>query len=76
MPMSLTALRQELFKVVDQLILTGTPVEINRKGHIVKIILDDEKSKLANLTPHDCVIGDPEELVDISLHEWDHGEHL
>jgi len=74
--MSLTALRQELFKVVDQLILTGTPVEINRKGHIVKIILDDEKSKLANLTPHDCVIGDPEELVDISLHEWDHGEHL
>jgi prevent-host-death family protein len=74
--MSLTALRQKLFKVVDEVILTGIPVEISRKGHIVKIVLDDKKSKLANLAPHDCIVGDPDDLVDISLHEWDRGDYL
>jgi hypothetical protein len=76
MPMSLTALRQQLFKVVDQVIATGIPMEINRKGHIVKIILVDKKSKLANLVKHDCIIGDPEELVDLPLHEWSEEKNL
>lgn len=70
MSMSLTALRQQLFKVVDQVIATGVPAEINRKGQVVKIVLDTKKSKLANLVPHDCIIGDPEELVHLSSHEW------
>lgn len=76
MPMSLTALRQQLFKVVDQVIATGMPAEINRKGHVVKIILDTKKSKLENLAPHDCIVGDPEELVNLSLHEWDEEKTL
>ncbi len=71
MPMSLTALRQQLFNVVDQVIATGIPMEIKRNGHIVKIILDDKKSKLENLVKHDCIVGDPEELVDLSPQEWD-----
>ncbi len=71
MSMSLTALRQQLFSVVDQVIATGIPVEIKRNGHIIKIVLDDKKSKLANLVEHDCIVGDPEELVDLSVQEWD-----
>ncbi len=76
MSMSLTALRQQLFKVVDQIIATGIPKEINRNGHILKIILDDKKSKLANLTKHDCIIGDPDELVDLSLQQWNEEDKL
>ena len=71
MSMSLTSLRQQLFKVVDQVIATGIPTEIRRNGHIVKIVLADKKSKLDNLVEHDCIVGDPEALVDLSLHEWD-----
>jgi hypothetical protein len=56
--------------------MTGIPVEISRKGHFVKIVLDDRKSKLANLVPHDCIQGDLDDLIDLSLHEWDNGEHL
>lgn len=70
MSMSLTALRQQLFNVVDQVIATGIPIEIKRNGHIVKIVLDDKKSKLGNLVKHDCIVGDPEELIDLSLQEW------
>ncbi len=70
MPMSLTALRQQLFNVVDQVIATGIPTEIKRNGHIVKIVLVEKKSKLDNLVKHNCIVGDPEELVDLSLHKW------
>ncbi len=76
MPMSLTALRQQLFKVVDQVIATGLPIEIKRKGHVVKIILDDRKSKLANLVGHDCIVGDPEDFVGLSLHGWNEEKSL
>ena len=76
MSMSITALRQQLFKVVDQVIATGIPVEIKRNGHIVKIVLDDKKSKLGNLVKHDCIVGDSEELVDLSLQEWDEERNL
>jgi len=68
--MSLTALRQQLFNVVDQVIATGLPAEIKRNGHVVKIVLVDKKSKLANLEKHDCIVGDPEDLVNFPLNEW------
>jgi len=76
MPMSLTSLRQQLFNVVDQVIATGIPTEIRRNGHIVKLVLADKKSKLDNLVEHDCIVGDPEALVDLSLQEWDDGSTL
>ena len=68
--LTLTALRQKLFNVVDQVIKTGVPVEIERKGHKIKIILDEPKSKLANLKPRPCIVGDPDDLVDIDLGDW------
>ena len=76
MSISLTALRQQLFNIVDQVIETGIPVEINRKGYTVKIVLDDQKSKLANLSPHDCIMGDPDELIDLPVHQWNRGDEL
>lgn len=76
MSMSLTSLRQQLFKVVDQVIATGIPTEVRRNGHIVKIVLADKRSKLDNLVEHDCIVGDPEELVDLSIQEWDNGSKL
>ena len=45
-PISLTALRNILFEIVDQIIQTGNPVELERKGHRLKIVIDEQKSKL------------------------------
>ena len=44
--LSLTALRNNLFKIVDEIIKTGNPVEIERNGHRLKIVLIEKKSKL------------------------------
>jgi len=68
--LTLTALRQQLFKIVDQVIQTGIPVEIERKGHRLKIVLDDPPEKLANLRSHKAIVGDPEELVDLETDTW------
>jgi len=68
--MTLTALRNQLFKVVDQIIKTGIPVDIERKGHNLKIVLIEKKSKLDNLKPHNCIEGDPDDLADLKVAEW------
>ena len=75
-PISLTALRNNLFKIVDQVIQTGNPVIIERKGQKLKIVLEEKKSKLANLKSHDCIIGDPDDLVQVEVGEWHETNHL
>ena len=69
-PLSITALRSDLFKVIDKVIDTGISAEIERKGHRLKIVLDEKKSKLANLKPHDCIVGDPDDLIELKVAEW------
>ena len=69
-PISLTALRNNLFQIVDKVIETGNPVELERKGHRLKIVMEAKKSKLENLKPHDCIVGNPDELIDLKVAEW------
>ncbi|SFV86770.1 hypothetical protein MNB_SUP05-SYMBIONT-4-1042 [hydrothermal vent metagenome] len=70
MSLSLTALRSHLFGYVDEVIRTGIPLEIKRKGHIVKIVVEKPKSKLDNLVKRDGIVGDPEDLVDLHIPHW------
>ena len=74
--MSLTALRNKLFKVVDEIIKTGIPVEIEKNNHKLLIVLKEKKSKLDNLKPHDCIIGDHDDLVNLKVTEWDEVNNL
>lgn len=70
---TVTELRNNLYKIIDQVITTGCAQEIERKGHILKIILDESKkrkSKLMNLVPHNTIVGDPDELIDIKVGKW------
>ena len=67
---SLTALRSNLFKIVDEIIKTGNPVEIERNGHRLKIVLEENRSKLANLKPRDCIVGNPDDLIQIRHAIW------
>jgi len=75
-PITLTALRNNLFKIVDQVIRTGNPVLLERKGQKLKIILEEKKSKLDNLKSHNCITGDPDDLVQVKVGEWHETKHL
>lgn len=71
MPISATKLRQDLYNILDQVIETGVPLEIARKGHIVKIVPENPKSKFERLEVHDCIQGGPDDLVEIDWSkEW------
>lgn len=63
--MAITAskLRENVYAVLDQVIETGIPVEIRRKGALLRIVPDKPPSKLSRLRKRNCVIGDPEDLV-------------
>ncbi len=53
---NLTQLRQNIFNAIDKVIETGNPIEINRRGHKLKIVLEAKKSKLASLVKRNNVI--------------------
>lgn len=73
---SLTSLRQQLFKVVDRIIETGAPVEISRRGRRLRIVRVDSPGKLARLTPHRAIVGNPDDLVSIKAGKWRKGKNL
>lgn len=75
-PMTLTSLRNRIFKVVDEVIRTGIPVEIERKGYKLKIVLEEKRSKFNNLKPHDCIDGDPDDLIDLRVAKWHEEKNL
>ena len=75
--LSATRLRQNLYQHLDTVIQTGVPLEIDRNGHVLRIVLAERKSKLENLEPHDLVVGDPLELARLEWSgDWDEERNL
>lgn len=63
MALSASKLRQDIYNLIDQVIRTGKPLEISRKGRRVRIVPADPPDKLDALTPHDCLRGEAEDIV-------------
>jgi hypothetical protein len=64
--MAITAsqLRQNVYRLLDETVETGKPLEVRRKGHILRIVSDPgPHGKLSALVQHNCINGDPESLV-------------
>ena len=77
MKISVTKLRTDLYRIVDQVIESGVPVEIERNGQVVKLVPSVKKSKLANLKTHPNVInGDPDDIIHVNWNEhWHEDEN-
>ena len=71
MPVTASALRQDIYRILDSVLDSGVPVEIERKGRILRIVADTTDSRLRNLEPHDFIVGDPNDLVHMDWSgEW------
>ncbi len=71
MKITATSLRKNLYRILDRVATTGTPVEIERKGKIIKILVEGKRSKLENLEPHSVINGNPEDIVHMDWSgEW------
>ena len=73
MSLSLTEFRANLYKIVDEVINTGVPIEIERKGVKIRLVPEKRKSKLERLVKHRGTIkGDPESLIHMDWSsEWE-----
>jgi len=77
MVVSATKLRQNLYRILDEILDSGIPVKINRKGEILMIIPEKKKSKLERLTEHKTIVGDPDSIIKISFdNEWKEKDNL
>lgn len=72
MAIGASELRQNVYKLLDQVLETGIPLEIERRGRRLRVVPADAPPKLARLAAHpDYVIGDPDELVHVDwTSEW------
>ncbi len=71
--MALTAskLRENIYRILDQVLETGVPVEIRRKGKTVRIIAAEPPPKLERLKPRGYLLEDPEAIVHLDWSaEW------
>ena len=64
MPVTASKLRENIYRILDQVLETGVPVEIERHGKLLKIVPTTMPEKLDNLIKRkDFLRGDPEDVV-------------
>ena len=78
MTVSASELRQNVYRLLDQVLTTGEPLEIKRKGRTLRIVPDAPPNRLQRLRPRpDAIVGDPEDLVSIDWSDtWDENRSL
>jgi len=72
MKVTATRLRQNIYAILDEVIQTGVPVEIERKGKVLQIVPAKRSSKFDRIPPMPTAwVGDPEDIFKIDwLKEW------
>lgn len=69
---SVSALRADLYRLLDRVLETGVPLEVNRKGARLRVSAVERTSRLDRLEPHPGFLkGDPESIVHLDWSsEW------
>lgn len=74
MRLTATRLRQDIYRILDRVIESGVPVEIERRGKVLRIVPPEESSKLDGLKHRDILRTDPDEIVHLDWSEtWKPG---
>lgn len=63
-----TALRKNIYSLLDTVLESGIPLEIERNGKRLKIVPEEKVGRLERLEKHNIVTGDSSDLPDI---HWD-----
>jgi len=72
MKVTATRLRQNIYAILDEVLETGVPVEIERKGKVLQIVPEKKPSKFDRIPPMPTGwVGDPEDIFKIDwLKDW------
>jgi hypothetical protein len=71
MKMTASKVRENIYRILDEIIESGRPVEIKRKGRILKIVSEEPVKKTSRLIQRNIIRGRAEDLVHIDWsNEW------
>jgi len=71
MKITASKLRENIYNILDEALETGVPVEVERKGRVLKIVPPPRLSKLSKLKKRNALVGDPESIVHMDwLRYW------
>ena len=72
MKVTASELRQNIYRLLDKVLATGKPLDIERGGRRLRIVPVETSAKLSRLSPHPgTIVGDPDELVHVDWSsEW------
>lgn len=63
-------LRQDVYRLLDEVLETGVPLEIERNGRLLRIVPVDAPSKLSRIRGNpNALIGDPDDIVHMDWSE-------
>lgn len=65
-----TSLRQNLYQLLDEVLASGQPLIVERKGRHLHIIPEGQTSKLERLEAHSSINGAPEDLLNLDWSEY------
>ncbi len=69
MTVTASSLRQDIYRLLDQVLETGIPLEVERRGQILRVVPLERRAKLDRLEPRDYLLAEPEDLLDIDWSE-------
>jgi prevent-host-death family protein len=71
MRITASKLRENIYRILDDAIQTGSPVEVVRKGTVVRIVPEKRASKLSRLKKRKGFQGNPDDILRMDwLAEW------
>jgi len=71
MAISISSLRQNIYKLLDRVLEDGTPLEIDRNGKKLIIMPAPDRDRMKKLRQRKVMKCDPEELVHLDWsEEW------
>ena len=76
--LTLTTLRQQIFQIADQVLLTGESVSIERNGKVLLLssAVELNRSKSLKLKRRKLISGDAESLHTTKVGEWHEPQNL
>ena len=71
MRVTASKLRENIYQILDEAVRTGVPVEVVRKGAVLRIVPEKRVSKLSRLKKRKGFHGDPDSVIGMDwLKEW------
>jgi len=65
MKVTASKLRENIYRILDEALATGTVIEVVRKGKVLRIVPEKRVSKLSRLKKRKAFRGDPDDILRI-----------